>query len=173
MPKNGGTLQTEFNFRSLMVKEENGRYRIATGDEILEAARSELERRVRREADALTSPDLTREFLRVRLTPQPYEVFAVIWLDNRHRFIAFEEMFRGTIDGASVHPREVVRDAIRHNAAACILAHNHPSGVAEPSPADLRITRRLRDVLEPLDVRVIDHVIVGETITSLAERGLL
>jgi DNA repair protein RadC len=173
MPKNGGPLQTEFNFRSLMVKEENGRYRMVTGDEILEAAQRELERRFRRTTDALTSPDLTREFLRVRLAPQPYEIFAVVWLDNRHRVLDFEEMFRGTIDGASVHPREVVRSAMHHNAAACILAHN-PSGVAEPSQADLRITQRLKEALALVDVRVLDHVIVGEgTPCSFAERGLI
>jgi DNA repair protein RadC len=172
MPKPGVPVQTEFNFRSLMVKEENGRYRMATGEEILEAARAELERRVRR-CEPLTSPDLTREFLRVRLAPQPFEIFAALWLDNRHRVIRFEEMFRGTIDGASVHPREVVRAAMQHNAAACILAHNHPSGVAEPSQADLRITQRLKDALALVDVRVLDHMIVGESITSFAERGLL
>ena len=125
MENKGGPLQTEFNFRSLMVKEENGRYRMATAEEILEAARYELDRRVRG-SDALTSPELTREFLRVRLAPQPYEIFAVVWLDNRHRVLDFEEMFRGTIDGASVHPREVVRSAMQHNAAACILAHFVP-----------------------------------------------
>ena len=174
MPKKGGALQTEFNFRSLMVKEVNGRYRMATGDEILEAAQRELERRFRRTADALTSPDLTREFLRVRLAPQPYEVFAVVWLDNRHRVLDFEEMFRGTIDGASVYPREVVRSAMDHNAAACILAHNHPSGVAEPSQADMRITQRLQDALALVDVRVLDHMIVGEgAVCSFAERALL
>ena len=109
----------------------------------------------------------------MRLAPQPYELFAVLWLDNRHRVIAFEELFRGTIDGASVHPREVVRAAIDHNAAACIFAHNHPSGVEEPSQADLRITNRLKDALDLVDVRVLDHMIVGDTMCSFAERGLL
>ena len=166
-------LQTEFNFRSLMVKEENGRYRMATGEEILEAARIELDRRFRR-AEALTSPDLTREFLRVNLAPKPFEVFAVIWLDNRHRVLAFDELFRGTIDGASVHPREVVRAAMDHNAAACILAHNHPSGVAEPSQADMRITQKVKDALDLVEVRVLDHMIVGEgAVCSFAERGLM
>jgi len=166
-------MQKEFNFRSLMVKEENGRYRMATGEEILAAAQAELGRRFHRGAQALTSPELTREFLRVRLAPQPYEIFAVIWLDNRHRVLAFEELFRGTIDGASVHPREVVRAAIHHNAAACIFAHNHPSGVPEPSQSDLRITQRLKDALSLVEVRTLDHVIVGETSCSLAERGML
>ena len=106
----------------------------------------------------------------MRLAPQPYELFAVLWLDSRHRVIAFEELFRGTIDGASVHPREVVRAAIDHN-AACIFAHNHPSGVEEPSQADLRITHHLKDALDLVDVRVLDHMIVGDTMCSFAERG--
>ena len=97
----------------------------------------------------------------------------MIWLDNRHRVLAFEELFRGTIDGASVHPREVVRAAIRHNAAACIFAHNHPSGVAEPSQSDRRVTQRLKDALTLVKVRTPDHVIAGETACSFAERGLL
>jgi DNA repair protein RadC len=101
-------------------------------------------------------------------------VFCVLFLTNRHRVIAFEEMFRGTIDGATVHPREVVKQALRLNAAAVILAHNHPSGVSEPSRADEAITRRLRDALALVDIRVLDHLIVGGSeITSLAERGLL
>ena len=124
--------------------------------------------------DALTNPDDTRQYLQLRLHHYPYEVFSCIFLDNRHRIIGYEELFRGTIDGASVHPREVVRRAIHHNAAALILAHNHPSGVAEPSRADEAITRRLKQALELVDVRILDHIIVGGTETiSLAERGLM
>jgi DNA repair protein RadC len=101
-------------------------------------------------------------------------VFACLFLDNRHRLIEYEELFRGTIDGASVHPREVVRRALRANAAAVIFAHNHPSGVAEPSQSDLRITQRLKDALSLVEVRVLDHVIIGDGQgTSLAERGLI
>ena len=94
-------------------------------------------------------------------------------MDNRNRVITFEELFRGTIDGASVYPREVVKACLSHNAAAVIFAHNHPSGVAEPSLADERITKRLKDALALIDVRVLDHLIVGEEVISLAERGLL
>ena len=138
----------------------------------LELSRRVLSAEVRR--DALTDPRRCGEYLRAWLAPYPYEVFACLFLDNRHRVIAGEELFRGTIDGASVHPREVVRRAIAHNAAAVILAHNHPSGVAEPSAADVAITRRLRDALALVDVRVLDHLIVGEaTPVSLAERGLV
>ncbi len=124
--------------------------------------------------DVLTSPEATRQYLKARLRAYPHEVFACLFLDNRHRVIEYRELFRGTIDGASVHPREVVREAMRWNAAAVIFAHNHPSGVAEPSQADLRITQRLREALDLVDVRVLDHFVVGEGGgTSFAERGLL
>ncbi|AOV15909.1 hypothetical protein BJI67_01420 [Acidihalobacter aeolianus] len=98
----------------------------------------------------------------------------MLWLDNRHRVIAFEELFQGTIDGCSVYPREVVRKALEHNAAACILAHNHPSGVTEPSRADQSITDKLKQALGQIDVRVLDHLIIGGAeVTSMAERGML
>lgn len=123
---------------------------------------------------SLSGPSETRRFLQAQLRDRPYEVFCTVYLDSRHRVIAFEELFRGTLDGAAVHPREVVRQAMAHNAAALILAHNHPSGVAEPSRADELITLRLRDALALLDIRVLDHLIVaGPETLSLAERGLL
>ncbi len=138
----------------------------------------EMNRRYLRETlqrgNALASPSDTRDFLKARLRAYPYEVFSCLFLDNRHRVIEYEELFRGTIDGASVHPREVVRRALHHNAAALILAHNHPSGVSEPSQADARITRRLKEALTLVDVRLLDHFIVGDgEPTSFAERGLL
>jgi DNA repair protein RadC len=123
---------------------------------------------------ALEAPQATRAFLVAQLRDRPYEVFCCLHLDNRHRLIAFDELFRGTIDGASVHPREVVKQALARNAAAVILAHNHPSGVAEPSQADELITRRLREALALVDIRVLDHLIVADTgCLSFAERGLL
>jgi DNA repair protein RadC len=122
----------------------------------------------------LDSPAATRVFLVSRLRDLPYEVFCALFLDNRHRLIACDELFRGTIDGASVHPREVVRQALSRNAAAVILAHNHPSGIAEPSQADELITLRLKDALGLVDIRVLDHLIVGDNrCVSLAERGVL
>lgn len=125
-----------------------------------------------REAETLTDPAASARYLKSRLGGYPYEVFACLFLDNRHRVIAFEELFRGSIDGASVHPREVVRHCLAHNAAAVIFAHNHPSGVAEPSSADRAITLRLRDALALVDVRVLDHFVIGSgTPTSLAKRG--
>ena len=127
-----------------------------------------------RPGEPLHSPADTRRFLTAQLRDRPYEVFCCLYLDNRHRLIVFEELFRGTIDGAAVHPREVLRQALSYNAAAIILAHNHPSGVAEPSHADELITVRLRDALALVDIRVLDHLIVaGPEAVSLAERGVL
>mgnify|MGYP001823923513 FL=1 len=123
---------------------------------------------------ALSKPDETRDFLRLRLADYRNEVFGCLFLDNRHRIIAVRELFQGTIDGASVYPRVVVQQAMEVNAAAMVLFHNHPSGVAEPSHADEAITRRLKDALALVDVRVLDHFVVsaGESV-SFAERGLL
>lgn len=124
--------------------------------------------------DVIANPEDTRQYLKSRLRDRPYEVFAALFLDNRHQIITFEELFRGTIDGASVYPREVVKKALEQNAAALIVAHNHPSGVAEPSSADERITIRLKDALALVDIRLLDHLIIGDgEIVSLAERGVL
>ena len=140
---------------------------------VLEMTRRHLQEQLHRE-DSLENPETTRHFLVSRLRHLPHEVFACLFLDNRHRVIVFEELFRGTIDGASVHPREVVRSALQHNAAAVILSHNHPSGVAEPSRADIQLTRRLMDALALIDVRVLDHIVIGDgSGVSFAERGLL
>ncbi len=123
--------------------------------------------------DALCSPEETRQYLATQLGSYPHEVFACLFLDNRNRVIAFEKMFHGTIDGASVYPREVVKLALKNNAAAIIFAHNHPSGVAEPSQADEQITQRLKEALSLVDIRVLDHFVVGDEVVSFAERGLL
>lgn len=110
----------------------------------------------------------------LKLAQLEHEVFAVIFLDNRHRLIEYRELFRGTVDNTTVYPREIAKEALARNAAAVILAHDHPSGVPEPSDADRLITRRVRDALELLDVRVLDHLVVGgDEIVSLASRGLL
>jgi len=122
---------------------------------------------------AITNPKLIREYLLSRLRDYPYEVFACLFLDNQHRVIQYEELFKGTIDAASVYPREVLRRAMHHNAAALIFAHNHPSGIAEPSQADMRITQKLKEALALIDIRVLDHFIVGDEVTSFVEQGLL
>lgn len=140
---------------------------------VLELARRHLQEDLAR-GDALTSPDLTRRFLASRLRHLDREVFLGLFLDNRHRVLECEELAVGTLDGATVHPREVVRRALARNAAALIVAHNHPSGVAEPSAADAAVTVRLRDALALVDVRLLDHFVVGDgEPVSLAERGLL
>jgi DNA repair protein RadC len=123
---------------------------------------------------AIKSPADTEAFLLSKMRHLGHELFCCLFLDNRHRVLSFDEMFRGTIDGTSVYPREVVKEALAVNAAAVILAHNHPSGVAEPSQADERITRRLKSALELVDIRLLDHLIIGDgRATSLASRGLV
>lgn len=140
---------------------------------VLEMARRHLAERLQR-GDALTDPETTRDYLRRRIADRQHEIFAALFLDNRHRVIVCEELFRGTIDGAAVYPREVVKTALGHNAAAVILAHNHPSGVAEPSRADRDLTRRLIEALALVDIRVLDHLVIGDgETTSFAERGWL
>ncbi len=139
---------------------------------VIEMSRRFLSEKVTRGIE-ITNPKMVQQYLLSRLRDYPYEVFACLFLDNRHRIIEYEELFRGTIDGASVHPREVVRKAIQHNAAAVIFAHNHPSGVAEPSQADIRITQKLKESLTLIDVRVLDHFIIGDEVTSFVESGLL
>ena len=124
--------------------------------------------------ETIRSPADTESFLKARLQHLDHELFCCLYLDNRHRVLRFDELFRGTIDGTSVYPREVVKEALGVNAAAVILAHNHPSGVAEPSQADERITKRLKSALDLVDIRLLDHLIVGDgAATSLASRGLL
>jgi len=149
-----------------------GRAKYAQLKAVLEMARRHLFENIQR-GDALCSPDDTRNYLTTELQACVHEVFACLFLDNRNRVLTFEKMFYGTIDGASVYPREVVRRAIDNNAAAVIFAHNHPSGVAEPSSADRQITQRLKDALALIDVRVLDHMIIGDEVVSFAERGLL
>lgn len=139
---------------------------------VLEMAKRHLFENIQR-GDVLCSPDETRHYLSAQLQAYPHEVFACLFLDSRNRVIAFEKMFYGTIDGASVYPREVVRMALKHNAAAVIFAHNHPSGVAEPSRADEQITKRLKAALDLVDIRVLDHMVIGDEVVSFAERGLL
>ena len=123
---------------------------------------------------ALNSTQDTKDFLQAQLRDRQHEVFCALFLDNRHRVLAFEEMFRGTLNGTAVYPREIVKRALKHNAAAVILVHNHPSGVAEPSAADETLTQRLREALTLVDVRLLDHLVVGDgEMVSFSEQGLL
>lgn len=146
----------------------------AAENAVIEHALKIITKRLRVPGAALTSPNLVRSRLRLSIGLLEHEVFRVIFLDNQHRVIEEEDMFRGTIDSATVHPREVVKRALQLNAAAVIFGHNHPSGVSEPSSADRIITNRLKDGLELVGIRVLDHMVVGgEETVSFAERGWL
>ena len=150
-----------------------GDVRLATLKALRELARRYFEETLP-VGEAIRSPSDTETFLLAKLRDRPHEVFCCLYLDNRHRVLRFEELFRGTIDGTSVYPREVVKQALSVNAAAIILAHNHPSGVAEPSQADERITKRVKLALELGDIRLLDHLVIGDgTTTSLASRGMI
>ena len=144
---------------------------------LLQAAREISRRQVfetLRQGDVLSSPEQVRHYLSLHLAGLGHEVSSALFLDNRHRVIEYRELFTGTIDSAAVYPREVVKHCLSCNAAAVIFAHNHPSGVAEPSDTDVRLTRKLTDALALIDVRVLDHLIIGQGVqTSLAERGLM
>jgi DNA repair protein RadC len=176
MVKQGRTgltmIQTEFNLQALMLVNEKGQFRLATGVEIIKAAQQEISNQFSR-GITITSPSEVKDYLQLQFVNHEHEIFGVLWLDNRHRIISFEELFRGTIDGAAVYPREVVKSALSYNAAACILYHNHPSGISEPSHSDENITSRLKEALSLVDVRTLDHFIIGEQIYSFAEHGLL
>ena len=140
---------------------------------ILARAGRILEKAAKYSAEKFTCAVDAQKFLSCKLQAKEHEVFAVMFLDSKHSLIEYQEVFSGTIDGAAVYPRRIAQLALQHNAAAVILAHNHPSGNPEPSEADKRITQRLKDALELLEVRVLDHVIVGKTTTSFASRGIL
>lgn len=158
---------------TLLVRDVDGQYRPAHADEVLCHARRLLANRVRRGA-TMSSPQAVKDHLRLELGALEHEVFCVLFLDARHRIIALKQMFRGTVSQTSVYPREVVKEALSVNAAAVILAHNHPSGSVEPSRADEFLTQTLKTALALVDVRVLDHLVVaGADVCSFAERGLV
>ena len=143
-------------------------------EELINEAKAILFKRLRTNKVQLSSSTITRDYVMLELGRREREAFFCLFLDNQHRVIDSQVLFEGTIDGSMVHPREVLKAALKVNAAAMIFSHNHPSGVAEPSQADISITRRLKSALELVDIRVLDHLIVGENVvTSMAERGLV
>ena len=168
------------NLRAIMQSNEKticafhglGKIRYARIQVVLEMAKRSLLDTMKK-GQILANPTKARDFLLLKMRDYKHEVFACLFLDNQHRVIAFEEMFRGTISGASVHPREIVKRALHHNAAAIIFAHNHPSGSSDPSKSDKHITQELKESLSLIDVRVLDHFVVGEDVTSFAEESLL
>jgi len=166
-------LSSSIDYSVLLVRDVAGAYRPAQVDEVLQAAQTLLWQQMRGR-EVLSSPQMVRDFLRVRLGGLEHEVFAVLMLDAQHALIEYVELFRGTVSQTSVYPREVVKESLARNAAALILVHNHPSGVAEPSRADEFLTQTLKSALNLVDVRVLDHLIVaGTNVLSFAERGLI
>jgi DNA repair protein RadC len=158
---------------ALLVCDVNGQYRPASAEEVLQRARYVLSHSVRRGA-RMCSPQAVKDFLRLSIGTLEHEMFTVVYLDAQHRLIAIKELFRGSISQTSVYPREVLKEALKLNAGAVVLAHNHPSGVAEPSRADEFLTQSLKAALAMVDVRVLDHLVVtADDIVSFAERGLL
>lgn len=144
----------------------------STANAVLSIAENILRVRLQRRG-CITDPADAMDYLRIRLGALEHEEFHVLWLDNRHHILECQRLFRGTVDGAAVYPREVVKAALAVNASAAILAHNHPSGSAEASAADRAITKQVRDALQLIDVRVLDHIIVGEQALSMARSGLI
>lgn len=156
----------------LYIQENKSTYRLANEDEIIYEAISIYNRFFAR-GEALSSPDKARDMIKLKLARYEHEVFLCLFLDNQHKVISCEELFRGTIDAACVYPREVLKAALRLNASALIFAHNHPSGSSQPSDSDRQITSKLQQALSLVSIRVLDHFIIGESIYSFAEHGLV
>jgi DNA repair protein RadC len=166
-PDPGETIMTQLYIR------DGFEYREASAQDVFERAQALMAQRFRAGCPVFDSPAKTREFLRLRFLPKDYEVFSVLFLTRTHRLIEYVELFRGTIDGASVHPREVVKEALARGAAALICAHGHPSGNPVPSEADRLVTQKLKEACSLFDISVLDHLVIGETVTSMAELGLM
>jgi len=156
----------------LYIQDNGGEYVPAPKELIFSAARQLSGSQLRR-GTCITSSDLAREAIGNRLSGHQYEIFACLFLDSQHRVLDFQEMFRGTVNSTTVHPREIIKEALRLNAAAVILAHNHPSGEIEPSPLDLELTRKLTEILKVVDVRVLDHLVIGNSVLSMSDSGYM
>ncbi len=163
---------TQTKGKIVKIRDTKGIYHATYQDDVIDKAVQCIKRKFKR-GKQISCADTSKDYVQVLLARHDHEVFTVLFMDNKHRILACEEMFHGTIDGASVYPREIAKAALKHNASAIILAHNHPSGDPTPSQADLHITKRLQDALQLIDVRVLDHLIAGKTVLSMAERGLL
>ena len=154
----------------LYIKEPNGHYRIADEDDVIDEANTIYDRYFSR-GEQIKSPEKAQNYLRVKLAAFDHEVFIGLFLNNQQQVISCDELAHGTINCASIYPREVVKTALQHNAAKVIFAHNHPSGISEPSQADVHITNKLKDALSLFDIGVLDHLVIGEGIYSFAENG--
>lgn len=161
---------------TLFVRDKDSkRYRKAQPQEVVQAAKTAIDTLFLRDSDALQDPDAVHQFLMAKIATRDQEVFVCLFLDNKNRVIAYEELFFGTIDSAAVYPRVVVKRALAHAAAAAVIfAHSHPSGDSSPSRADENITRRLKEALALVDIKVLDHLVIGGTgFTSLAKQGII
>jgi len=156
----------------LFIKKANGRYRVADEDDVICEA-TYIYNSYFSKGTTISEPAKSADYFKLKLAHYEHEVFVCLFLTNQHQVISCDEMFHGTIDSASVYPREVLKAALQHNAAAVVFAHNHPSGLAEPSNADKVITQRLKKALDCIDIRVLDHIIIGDGSYSFAEHGLL
>ncbi len=156
----------------LFIQDNGGEYIPAPKELIFSAARQLSGIQLRR-GTCINSSDLAKEAIGNRLSGHQYEIFACLFLDSQHRVLAFQEMFRGTVNYTTVHPREIIKEALKLNAAAVILAHNHPSGEVEPSSRDIDITKKLKEILKVVDVQVLDHLVIGNTVLSMADSGYM
>lgn len=166
-------MTTKTDSSTFRIRDAQGIYRSVPTDRLIESAKQCIMQRFNNESISIRSPADSEQYLQTLLADLEHEVFGFVFLNNRHTVLACREMFRGTIDGTSVYPRECVKEALRVNAAAALAFHNHPSGISEPSQADERITRRIKSAFELVDIRLLDHLIIGKTVTSMASRGLL
>lgn len=157
---------------TIQIKDIKGNYCTVSSEHLISAVTHHIQSTFSTSL-ALTSPKSAASKLQALIGHYDHEVFYALWLNSQHQIIEHGELFRGTIDGATVYPREVVKAGLACNAAAVIFAHNHPSGHAEPSTADIQITKRLKEALSLMDIRVLDHLVIGAETTSMAERGLL
>ena len=156
----------------LFIQDEQGQYVTATTRDIIKEARSRTRSTLKRGAEFIGSSQTAKEAIASKIFSYQHEVFCCLFLDTKNCILAWKEMFQGTIDATTVYPRAVVKESLRLNAAKVILAHNHPSGNADPSQPDIELTRKLKDILQIIDVRVLDHIIVGDEITSMADLGI-
>lgn len=155
------------------IKNEDAPAYGAADEAIIKQAKAILLKRMKKRGISMTDPSVVKDYLILHLQELEHEQFHVLFLDNQHRLIACEMMFKGTIDAASVYPREIVKRSMHWNAAALILAHNHPSGTPDPSQADIAITKKIKEAMALIDVRVLDHFIVGDEVSAFSERGLI
>ncbi len=156
----------------LYIQDQGGSYLPAPKEAIFAAAKRLSSNQLKRGV-SIQSSKSAMAAISQKLSDYQYEMFACLFLDSNHRVLTFQEMFRGSINSATIHPREVVKEALRLNAAAVILVHNHPSGESTPSSQDIHLTTTLTEILKVIDVRVLDHLVVGETVVSMADAGLL